>query len=195
MAEVFMKRNCLAVAVIWLAVAGAAEGAPGAASVAEWEWGFQRWVNVGAGEPPVRLTESVHVTIANRGESSVRVTFRAQAKDGLPAGSFRGRKEVSYTMARVYEKVVVRGGRFIARPRRGGFKLVESDPAGPGLAEFSTLGGIARGKNMVAVVDEAFGGEENLFSLDGERLSFVNQGVNGSNGRAFPKEIVLEAVK
>ena len=161
------------------------------ASIAEWQWDFQRFVNVGSPEP-VGLQESVRVGFANRGDSYVRVTYRVKSPAGFPAGSFRGRKELSYTIERIYSRVVIRGKRFLARGE-GPFRLVESDPGGHSLADFSTLGGIARGKNMVAVVDEAFGGE-NLFALDGNHLSFVNQHLAGSNARVFPAQIVMVPV-
>ena len=149
-------------------------------------------MNLGTAEP-ASLQETVRVAFVNRGNSSVRVTYRAKSPSGFPAGSFRGLKEVSYSMERLYTRVVRRGGRYVAESA-GPFKLVESDPPGYTLADFSTLGGIARGRNMVAVVDEAFHGE-NLFVLNGDSLSFVNTHFADNSAHAFPGEITLEPLR
>ena len=159
---------------------------------AAWQWGFQRFVNLGAAEPAA-LQETVRVALVGRGQSSVRVTYRATSPSGFPAGSFRGLKEVSYTMERPYTRVVRRGRRYVA-DSAGPFRLVESDPPGYALADFSTLGGIARGRNMVAVVDEAFRGE-NVFVFNGDTLSFINAHYYEDSAHPFPVEIVLEPVK
>ena len=161
-------------------------------SFSVWEWHSQRYVNLGTPEPAT-LQETVRVGFANRGDSYVRVTFQAAAPTGFPSGGFQGKKTVSYTLEKVYTRVVIRGKRFVAEAGAP-FKLVASDPPGHSLAEFSTLGGIARGKNMVAVVGEAFRGE-NLFVLTGDELTFVNSNADGTEAQAFPPEIVLELVK
>ena len=161
-------------------------------SISEWEWHFQRYVNLGT-PVPATLEETVRVGFANRGDSYVRVTFQATVPAGFPSGGFQGKKMVSYTLEKIYTRVVVRGKRFVAEADAP-FRLVASDPPGHSLAEFSTLGGIARGKNMVVVVGEAFRGK-NLYVLTGGDLTFVNGNANGTEAQAFPAEIVLEAVK
>lgn len=188
------RRNSAASLDAQLAGEGGTARRPGGKSIAEWQWNYQRFVNVGPGQPPAQLDENVRVGFANRGDSYVRVTYRAQLPTGFPAGLFQGKKEVSYTMERIYQRVVIRGKKFVAEAQ-GPFRLVESDPPGHTLADLSTLGGIARGRNMVAVIDEAFSGE-NLFTLAGERLNFINQQYsNGGDARAFPAQIVMEPVK
>ena len=157
----------------------------------EWEWSFRRFVNLGTPEPAT-LEESVHVAFVNRGRSFVRVTYRAKAPPGFPAGSFRGLKEVRYSMERVYTRVVIRSRRYVAQAD-GPFGLVESDPPGHTLADFSTLGGIARGRNMVATVMDAFRGE-NVFAINGDTLSFVNAHFYDNSAHPFPAEIVLGPV-
>ena len=161
-------------------------------SFSEWEWNSQRYVNLGTPEPAT-LQETVRVGFANRGDSYVRVTFLATTPTGFSSGSFQGKKTVSYTLEKIYMRVVIRGKRFVAEAS-GPFKLVASDPPGHSLAELSTLGGIARGKNMVAVAGEAFRGE-NIFVRTGSDLTFVNGNANGTEAQAFPAEIVLEPVK
>ena len=164
----------------------------GAPPVAEWEWSLRRFVNLGLPEPAT-LRESVRVGFVNRGKSFVRVTFRAKAPaGGFPAGSFRGLPEVSYSLERLYTRVVIRARRYVAQAD-GPFELVEADPRGHTLADFSTLGGIARGRNMVATVEDAFRGE-NVFAINGDTLSFVNAHFYDDSAHPFPAEIVLGPV-
>lgn len=159
----------------------------------EWEWTTRRFVNVGTPEPAT-LEESVRVAFVNRGRNFVRVTYRAKAPaGGFPAGSFRGLQEVSYRMERVYTRIVIRARRYVAEAD-GPFRLVESEPPGHTLAEWSILGGIARGRNMVAVVRDAFQGE-NVFAIDGDTLSFINAHFADDSTHPFPAEIVLRAVE
>ena len=160
---------------------------------AAWEWTVRRFVNVGTPEPAT-LQETVRVAFVNRGRSFVRVTYRAKAPaGGFPAGSFRGLKEVSYGMERLYTRVVIRSRHYVAETD-GPFGLVESDPPGHTLADFSTLGGIARGRNMVATVMDAFRGE-NTFAINGDTLSFVNAHFADDSAHPFPAEIVLGPVE
>lgn len=166
--------------------------APAVASLSEWEWNFQHFVRVGSPEPAT-LDETVRVGFGNHTESYLRVTFRARSAPGFPAGSFRGRKEVSFTMERLYSKLTLHAGKFLAEPG-GPFRLVESDPPDQTLADLSTLGGIVRGPNIVATVGDAFRGE-NLFVPEGEELTFVNQQYLASRTHDFPAQITLEPVK
>lgn len=158
-----------------------------------WQWNTRCFVNLGTAEPAT-LQETIRVTFGSGGRSSVQVTYRAKSPAGFPAGSFQGKKEVSYTIERPFTRVVRRGPRFVAQST-GPFKLVESDPSGYTLADLSTLGGIARGRqNMVMVVDEAFRGE-NVFVFNGDSLSFINAHYGDNSAHAFPAEIVLEPAK
>ena len=93
----------------------------------------------------------------------------------------------------MYTRVVIRSRRYVAEAD-GPFGLVESDPPGHTLADFSILGGIARGRNMVATVEDAFRGE-NVFAINGDTLSFLNAHFADDSMHPFPAEIVLGPVQ
>ena len=163
-------------------------------TIPEWQWNSTpHFVRLLGGAEPGALEQSVRLSLANQENSTVQVSFHAKAPEGgFPAGTFAGQKEISYTIERVFSRLEVRRGKVLTWGG-GPFKLVASEPAGHTLAELSTLGGIARGQNMVLTVDEVFKGE-NTFAVTGRELTFVNGHFAGDTSH-FPAQIVLAPVK